>query len=121
VKELDLANPKTSADDPPGVIIQEFFSPTNSITELGQTKSVSPVGAESPQSHRKTMSMSRDAETVKLIGVPDGIRTHVIAVKERCRGPLVLWWALIVSEEDGSRFSRMPNHAMRLHDWAPRV
>jgi hypothetical protein len=48
VKELDLANPKASKIDftKPGVIIQEFFSPTNSITELGQTKSASPVGAD---------------------------------------------------------------------------
>jgi hypothetical protein len=46
VKELVLANPNASDDDPPGVIIQEFSSPTNSITELGQTKSASPVGAD---------------------------------------------------------------------------
>ena len=46
VKEFDLANPKTSDDDPAGVLIQEFSSPTNSITELGQTKSATPVGAD---------------------------------------------------------------------------
>jgi hypothetical protein len=46
VKELDLANPKASDDDPPGVIIQEFSSSTNSITELGHTESASPVGAD---------------------------------------------------------------------------
>jgi hypothetical protein len=46
VKELVLANPKASDNDPSGVIIQEFSSPTNSITELGQTKSASPVGAD---------------------------------------------------------------------------
>jgi hypothetical protein len=46
VKEFVLANPKASDDDLPGVIIQEFSSSTNSITELGQTKSASPVGAD---------------------------------------------------------------------------
>ncbi len=43
----------------------------------------------------------------------------------RCRRAAFLIGAFIarlnrIVEEDGSRFARMPNHAMRLHEWGTR-
>ena len=71
VKEFDLANPETSDDDPAGVIIQEFSSPTNSITELGQTKSAKPVGADQSyffdgRTHTWMYEYSRQRQTTIL-------------------------------------------------------
>jgi hypothetical protein len=47
VKQLQIRNPAASAEDdePPGVILQELSAP-HGLTELGQSKSPSPVGID---------------------------------------------------------------------------
>jgi hypothetical protein len=47
VRELRVANPRAYDDgEPPGVIVQELSAPAGFLTELGHSKSASPVGVD---------------------------------------------------------------------------
>lgn len=110
VKELQIRNPAapSDGDQPPGVILEEMSAPKG-LTELGQSKSASPVGVDQRYffdsgTHRWMYA--------RLSYAPDGAppATSPMNITHRTMGGLPLFWGAvrhggeIIVPLDGARF-----------------
>jgi hypothetical protein len=110
IKELRIRNPGASDDEdqPPGVMIQELLAPRG-LTELGRSKSASPVGVD-----QKIFfdSGTRRWMFVSLTESPDGSppATYPAEITRRTVGGLPIFWGAVrggaemIVPLDGSHF-----------------
>jgi hypothetical protein len=110
VKELQIRNPAASddGDQPPGVILQELSAPVG-LTELGQSKSASPVGVDQRYFFDNG---TRRWMYAQLSAAPDGAPPATVPMKitQRTMGGLPIFGgakrhgAEVIVPLDGSHF-----------------